>query len=89
MAITNWFLTKGGKTWTTGDEDEIYDAQEALDFDTFKCPGCVDGFRPKHGTTLITKNMCYTYQCASGSRWYNPATSMMEGRSHCTCDYCF
>ncbi len=53
------------------------------------CQSCVPGNIVSHGTSYSRADTFVTYRCNSLSRWYNPATKVVEGRAHCTCDYCF
>lgn len=64
-------------------------AAEAIAADIAACPSCKTGTPVSHCTSYIYNGTLYTRRCDSGSRWFNPATMQMEGRRHCTCDYCF
>lgn len=84
---------------------EIAECAAALAEDRAKCETCVKGGdgTPNHATTSThgdfpaqpargipaSKASAITYRCRSGSRWFNPTTRQMEGRAHCTCDYCY
>lgn len=94
-------VTKYGAGYReTRDPAEIAEAQAAIEADKASCPSCKAGTPVSHNTGGVfsrrvspivkeTYSVASTYQCRSGSRWYNPATKKMEGRAHCTCDYCW
>ena len=77
---------------------DIADMRLAIYADQLDCTTCANLHNPvKHCTSYIVEMSerdgrlasAHTYRCRSGSRWYNPETRQMEGRAHCTCDYCF
>lgn len=37
----------------------------------------------------MTSGLFHNGGCSSGSLFYNVNTGKIEGRAHCTCDYCF
>ena len=57
--------------------------------DSIAC-GCNGARGPvAHSRDRLVNGVYIAYQCDSRSRSYNPATGRVEGRAHCTCDYCF
>lgn len=102
--FTGWTMLRQG-SYKTMNVAEIAECAAALEADKAACPTCLkasDG-TPSHATTsthgdipaqpsrhvLASKASAHTYHCQSFSRWFNPVTRTMEGRSHCTCDYCY
>ena len=92
--FSGWTRLRDG-SWKTMKPADIADVRLALATDTVTCASCIAGGPVKHGTTYIVEGRegrgvsAHSYRCRSGSRWYNPQTRQMEGRAHCTCDYCF
>jgi len=91
--FSGWTRLREG-SYKTMNPDDIAECAAALAADIEAC-GCVGTTPVRHATTSthgdspVSKASAHTYQCRSGSRWFNPQTRKMEGRAHCTCDYCF
>ncbi len=94
---TGWVSLRD-RSYKTMKPDEVAEVRAALLADMKDCPSCNTPGNPvKHATTYITEAgerdthvpAAHSYHCRSNSRWFNPATRQMEGRPHCTCDYCF
>lgn len=81
-------------SWKTMNVSEIAECAAALKADIEDC-GCTGKGPVPHATTYThgdvpgSRAAAHSYHCRSGSRWFNPVTRQMEGRRHCTCDYCF
>jgi hypothetical protein len=71
----------------TGEAAE--DAKLAMAYDEVSCPDCNPGNIVRHTRDFVRNGVYMASQCDSRSRWYNPKTKVVEGRAHCTCDYCF
>lgn len=88
-----WTRLKDG-AWKTMKASEIAEVSAALAADIEAC-GCKGKAGPTHATTYVhgdsptSKASAHSYVCRSGSRHFNPNTRQMEGRAHCTCDYCY
>ncbi len=68
-----------------------YDAEQAeraMLADIEEC-GCTGKEGPRHTSDYTRNGTYYVHQCDSRSRFYNSVTGRVEGRSHCSCDYCF
>ena len=87
--------SKQGHNWWIGvDEAEVRKAIDAHNEDKKNCPTCQHGdYGPRRasGYHYYTADQLRfnSYQCESGSRWYDPTTGKMEGRAHCACNRCF
>jgi hypothetical protein len=84
----------GMRTRQTFDKDTVEQVAKLLNEEKANCAQCVPGMPVKHATLTARVDgpngpWAMTYQCRSGSRWFNPETGQMEGREHCTCDGCF
>lgn len=96
-----WTRLKG-RDWKTMNVAEIAECAAALAKDKADCLTCQSGEAgPIHATTWTHgdypasgghpggRASAHSHRCPSGSRWFNPETRQMEGRKHCTCDYCY
>ena len=97
--FNGWTRLRDG-SWKTLKIEEITEMAEAIEADRAACGHPGKSGMPDHntGSTRMAgvdnfgneyHAVAYTYHCRSGSRWFNPVTRKMEGRSHCTCDGCF
>lgn len=93
--FNGWTRLRDG-AWKTMKAEDIAEVAAALAKDKEDCKTCAaGGMMPKHATTYVhgdtptSKASAHSYHCRSWSRWFNPQTREMEGRAHCTCDFCF
>ncbi|HSE47091.1 MAG TPA: hypothetical protein VLA89_17365 [Gemmatimonadales bacterium] len=89
-----WYQSvRDSRVFVTNDPEDIEEMRSAIEADWEACGHPGSRGMPDHNTGSVIDNdrlyQGYTYQCRSGSRWFNPKTRQMEGRKHCTCDGCF
>ena len=86
---TRWSKVSKG-TYVTSDPAEVRAFIEALDKEISGCGLCQQNYPVRHGVNYVDADgRATTHRCPSYSRFYNPLTRQFEGRSHCTCDYCW
>lgn len=89
-----WYRSaRDPRVWVSIDPEDVEEMKSAIEAEWATCGHPLSRGMPEHNTgyAVLTEMTCEarTYQCRSGSRWFNPQTHQMEGHAHCTCDGCF
>lgn len=95
VPTTGGWVHDNHNSWVTYDVKEMGRVRLLVNADKKACPCSQNPNDPTthihtyFGAGLGGVPFGRSYTCDSHSRYYNPKTGEIEGRAHCTCDFCY